>query len=388
MKWPSRRISESSEKSFGMFGRAAQLAAQGRDIIHLEVGCPSFDTPLHIKEATKKALDDGIVHYGDFAGTLTLRQALADKVRSYNGIDATPDNILVTNGLSHAAYAALTAGVDEGDEVILLEPFYPQHINKIEMAGGRIVTAPLDAADNYRLRADWIEERVTAKTRMIVLVNPANPVGRVFTRDELEGLAEIAIRHDLMVISDEVYDQILFDEHHHISIAALPGMWERTISMFAFTKVYAMDGWRLGYAVCDARFMPALLKVTMNDVTHVNVFAQEGALAAITGPQDCLDEMHAEDTRRRELVCRRLNQMPGITCPWPEGTIYAFPDVSALGQPSAQLAEDILEATGVAVEAGSFYGAAGEGHLRICFGAEPYERLEEAMDRLSTFFNR
>lgn len=388
MKWPSRRIADSSEKSFGMFGKAARLAAEGHDIIHLEVGRPSFDTPRHIKEATKKALDDGIVHYGEFAGTEKLRAALAEKVKTYNGIDASPDEILVTNGLSHAAYAALTAGVDDGDEVIMLEPFYPQHINKIEMAGGRIVNAPLDAAGNYRLRADWIEERVTPRTRMIVLVNPANPVGRVFTRDELDGLADIAIRHDLLVISDEVYDQIVYDDHRHISIATLPGMWERTITMFAFTKVYAMDGWRLGYAVCDRRFMPALLKVTMNDVTHVNVFAQEGAYVAITGPQDCLEEMHGVDARRRELVCQRLNQMPGVTCPWPEGTIYAFADVSALGVPSARLAEDILDTTGVAVEAGSFYGPAGEGHLRICFGAEPYERLEMAMDRLSTFFNR
>lgn len=388
MKWPADRIAKSSKKSFGMYDQAVELMARGKDLIHLEVGSPSFDTPAHIKEAAKKALDDGIVHYGEFPGTLRLREALAAKVGSYNGIDATADEILITNGLSHGANAAIMAGIDQGDEVILLEPYYPQHINKVEMAGGRVVMVPLDKDDNYRIRPDWIEDRLTARSRMIVLINPANPTGRVYTLEELRGLAELAVRHDLLVLSDEVYDQILYDGHRHTSIATLPGMKERTITLFAFTKVYAMDGWRLGYAVCDRKFMPALLKVTMNDITHVNVFAQEGAIAAITGPQDCLREMHEEDARKRGLVCQRLNQMPGITCPEPEGTIYAFPDVSALGLPSQRLATEILNETLVVVEAGSFYGPAGEGHLRICFGAESYDRVEEAMDRLSAFFNK
>ncbi|MDA5193962.1 pyridoxal phosphate-dependent aminotransferase [Govanella unica] len=388
MKWPARRISESSPKSFGMYEKAMGLVAEGKDVISLAVGMPFADTPVHIKEATKRALDAGQVHYSDFRGLPELREALAEKLRTYNKLDVTADNVLVTNGLTHASYASFMASIDPGDEVILLEPYYPQHVNKIEMAGGKVVMVPMDASDNFRLRADWIEAKITPQTRMIVIVNPANPTGRVFTRTELEELAEVAIRHDLLVMSDEVYDQILYDGREHISIGSLPGMAERTLSLFAFTKAYAMDGWRLGCAVVDKRFMPALMKITMNDVAHVNTFIQHGAVAALKGPQDCLDSMHAEDERKRALVLRALNQMAGVTCVPPEGTIYAFPNISATGRTSVDLANAILAEAHVVVEAGTFYGPAGEGHLRICFGAESYERIDEAMTRLGAFFGK
>ncbi len=388
MKWPADRISQSSPKSFGMYEKAIEYMAQGKDVIHLEVGRPNFDTPLHIKEAAKKALDDGIVHYGEFPGDHKLREAISGKLKEFNKLNVSPDEVLVTNGLTHAAYADIMAALDEGDEVILLEPYYPQHINKIELAGAKIVTAPLDRENGFQIDRTAIESRITDKTRMICIVNPANPTGRVFSLEELTIIADLAIEHDLLVISDEVYEQIVYDDHQHISIATLPGMWERTFSLFAYTKAFAMDGWRLGYAVCKQDFMPALLKITVNDVAHVNVFIQAGAYAAITGPQDCLAEMLAEDDRRRELVCRRLNEIEGIVCPPPEGTIYAFPDVSAIDKPSSQLAEEILAETYVVTEDGAFYGATGEGHLRVCFGAEPYDVIEQAMDRLQTYFQK
>lgn len=388
MKWPAKRISESSKKSFGMYEKAAKLMAEGIDVIHLEVGMPCFDTPQHIKDATKTSIDQGNVHYSDFRGVAHLREALAEKARRFNRIDVTADEIIVTNGLTHASYAAFMAAIDEGDEVILVEPYYPQHINKVELAGGKIVTAPLDRDDNYRIRADWIEEKITDKTRMIVLVNPANPTGRVFTREELQGVADLAIKHDLLVMSDEVYEYIIYDGREHVSIAALPGMKERTITMCAFTKAYAMDGWRIGYAIADKALMPALLKITMNDVAHVNTFIQDGAYAAVTGPQDCLAEMLAEDKRKRDMVCQRLNQMPGIVCPEPEGTIYAFPDITGTGKTAQDLADELLNEAHVVTESGAFYGPAGEGHLRICFGAESYERISEAMDRMGAYLNR
>ena len=388
MKWPADRISQSSPKSFGMYEKAMDLIAQGKSVIHLEVGRPNFDTPLHIKEATKKALDDGIVHYGDFYGELKLREALSEKLSEYNKIDADPDEIVITNGVTHAAYATFMAALDDGDEVILLEPYYPQHINKIELAGGKVITAPLDRENGFQVDQTAIESRITNKTRMICLVNPANPTGRVFSLGELTIIADLAIKHDLLVISDEVYEQIIYDGHQHISIGSLPGMSDRTFSLFAYTKAFAMDGWRLGYAVCKKEFMPALMKITVNDVAHVNVFIQEGAYAAITGPQDCLAEMLQEDARRRDLVCRRLNEIEGIVCPSPQGTIYAFPDVSTFGKPSLQIAEEILAQTHVVTEDGAFYGATGEGHLRICFGAEPYEIIEQAMDRLQAYFEK
>ena len=191
---------------------------------------------------------------------------------------------------------------------------------------------------------------------------------------------------NLFVVTDEVYEQITYDGHRHTSIASLPGMWERTFSLFAYTKAFAMDGWRLGYVACKKEYMAALMKITVNDVAHVNVFIQEGAYAALTGPQECLTEMLADDDRRRRLVCQHMNEMPGVICPPPEGTIYAFPNVSAFGKTSSEIADEILAETHVVTEDGTFYGAAGEGHLRICFGAEPYEIIEEAMNRLQSYF--
>lgn len=385
MRWPARRISGSSKKSLGMYFDAMALARQGIDVIHLEVGRPNFETPGHIKEAAKKALDAGLVHYGDTAGNPDFREALAAKLQRFNSITVDADEVLVTNGLTHAAYITCMAALDPGDEVIVLEPYYPQHLNKIELAGAVVVTAALEKSGNYRIDEQAIRSKITPRTRMINLVNPANPTGRVLRREELEILARIAIEHDLLVMSDEVYEYIVYDENRHISIASLPGMAERTISHFAFTKAYAMDGWRLGYLAASRRYIDALMKISLNDVTHVNVFIQEGGRAAVNGPQECLEEMLAEDCRRRDLVCRRLNALPGVRCAIPEGAIYAFPDVSGMGVPDARLAADLLQETHVAVEAGSFYGSAGAGHLRICFGSEPYERIEEAMDRIGGY---
>ncbi len=387
MRWPATRIAKSSKKSFGMYGEAVVLVQQGIDVIHLEVGRPSFDTPLHIKEATKTALDNGLVHYGEFAGDSGFRRTIANKLSVRNGIDVEPEEVLVTNGLTHAAFVTCMASLDPGDEVIVLEPYYPQHINKIELAGGVVVPVPLEKANGFSIRQQAIRDRISSRTRMIALVNPANPTGRVYSREELMLLSDLACEFDLLVMSDEVYEQIVYDNREHISIASLPGMAERTISHFAFTKAYAMDGWRLGYLAASRRFMDALLAISSSDVAHVNVFIQEGGRAALEGDQQCLLEMLAEDGRRRDLMCRRLNAMPGIVCPVPEGTIYAFPDISATGMSSAQLAHSILRETHVAVEAGGFYGMSGEGHLRMCFGAEPYERIEQAMDRLERFLS-
>ena len=386
MKWPADRIVQSSEKSFGMYEEALPLMAQGIDVIHLEVGMPSFDTPAHIKEACKAALDGGMVHYGDFLGNEPFRRALAEKLAARNGIRAAPNEVLVTSGLTHGAYITCMAALDPGDEVMLLSPYYPQHVNKIELAGGVVVTAPLDRSRDFALDGTAIRDRLSSRTRMIVLVNPANPTGRVYTREELQELAEIAIEHDLLVMSDEVYEQIVFDGARHVSIASLPGMWERTITLFAFTKAYAMDGWRMGYAAAPKRFIDAMLKISKNDIAHVNVFIQEGGRAAVSGSQAAVAEMVREDCRRRDLIVQRMNAMPGVRCPAPEGSIYAFPDISGTGWEDAALARALLKETSVCVEEGSFYGPEGAGHLRVCFGAESYERLEVAMDRMHAFF--
>lgn len=383
----ARRISETSKKSFGMYARAATMGAAGADLIHLELGKPIHDTPDHIKEATIAALRAGKVHYGDLQGELGFREALADKLHSFNRIHASPDEVLVVNGLTQASFAAFMALIDPGDEVILLEPYYPQHVGKIELAGGTCVTVPLDAERGFSIRGDWIEAAITNRTKMIVLVNPCNPTGRVYKREELEAVAAIALAHDLFVVSDEVYEYITFDRAEHVSIASLPGMRERTVSMFAFTKAYAMDGWRLGYIAADASLIPSLMKITANEVTHVNTFIQYGGLAAVTDGDAAVAEMVADDRVKRDQVVQALNQMPGVQCTLPEGTIYAFPDISETGWSSQALADAMLDRARVVVEAGSFYGRAGEGHLRVCFGSVTHAEIDEAMSRMSRFFN-
>ena len=381
----ARRVARTAPKDFGMVARAADAPG---DVVHLELGRPSHDTPERIKEATIRALRAGEVHYGDLQGLPALREALATDLRARLGIAAGPGNVLVTNGATHAAHAAFMALLDEGQEAILLSPHYPQHVSKIELAGGRAVLAPLDAEGGFAIRPEAVEAAVTERTRVIALVNPCNPTGRVHREDELRALAEVAVRHDLAVISDEVYERIVFDRARHISIAALPGMAERTVTVMAFTKSHAMDGWRLGFAVADDALMGPLMKVATTEVTHVNSFIQHGALEAVAGPPDALAAMVEDDRRRRDLVVGRLNQMPGVACPVPEGTIYAFPDIRGTGLASREAARRILDEARVAVEAGAFYGEAGEGRLRVCFGSQPDHRLEEAMDRLGRFFNR
>jgi aspartate aminotransferase len=386
MSFLAKRITHSPKKSYGMAGRAAALT--GEDYIHLELGRPIHDTPAFIKDATIKALLAGKVHYSDFRGLPALREALARKLQTFNGIQATPEQVLVTNGLTQASYAAFMTTIDPGDEVILLEPYYPQHVGKVALAGGVPVFAPLNAARNFSLDASLIEQHITAKTKAIVIVNPCNPTARVYTREELQELGELCRKHNLLVLADEVYENITFDGHQHVSIASLPGMAERTISMYAFTKAYAMDGWRLGYVTATQELVDGMMKITTSEVTHVNTFIQEGALAAILEGEAAVKAMVEDDRYKRDLVVRALQGMRGVRCEMPEGSIYAFPDISQTGWSSQDLADALLEQCHVVVEAGSFYGRAGEGHLRICFGSQSLPRLETAMKRMHEFFER
>jgi aspartate aminotransferase len=382
------RITATSEKSFGMVEKAAKMGGDTSDLIHLELGKPFADTPVHIKQATIDALLKGDVHYSDLQGTHSLRETLAAKLRARNHLKVEARDILVTNGLTHGSFAAIFALLDAGDEAILLAPYYPQHVGKIEMAGARAVIVDLDRGNDFSIDRSALSAAINSRTRMIVLVNPANPTGRVYSRAELQVVADLAIEHDLAVVSDEVYEEIVYDEAQHISIASLPGMQERTISLFAFTKSYAMDGWRIGYLAAPQSIMPALLKVTANDVTHVNTFIQAGAQAAIDGPPEVLKGLVAEDRAKRDIVVQALNRMRGVRCASPQGTIYAFPDISATGFKSQALADAILLQARVVVESGAFYGSAGEGHLRVCFGSESTERIEQAMQRLEKFFSQ
>jgi len=370
--------------SMNRYGLVRELMRKGVDIVNLDAGRPSFDTPLHIKEASKAALDQGVVHYGDLQGSLRLREALVKKLKNYNKIDVESNEVLITNGLTQASFSSLMAYLNEGDEVILFEPFYPQHIKKIELLGGKPVPVILKHEDGYKFDPKEVKRKITSKTRIIVLVNPVNPTGRVFSYEEISALADITIKNDLLLITDEVYEYTLYDGHKHISIASLPEMRERTISLYGFTKTYAMDGWRLGYVVAKDEILDNIKKIALQETAHPNVFAQDGAVAATEGPQDCVREMVSEYNRRRELLCKRLNAIPNISCKKPEGAMYAFSDFTAMNKSSNEIADELLKEAKVATNPGILFGPSCEGFLRLCFASTSYERIEEAMNRIES----
>ena len=381
---PANRMKTLAGSSMNRYGLVRELMRKGVDIVNLDAGRPSFDTPLHIKEASKAALDQGVVHYGDLQGSLRLREALVKKLKNYNKIDVESNEVLITNGLTQASFSSLMAYLNEGDEVILFEPFYPQHIKKIELLGGKPVPVILKHEDGYKFDPKEVERKITSKTRIIVLVNPVNPTGRVFSYEEISALADITIKNDLLLITDEVYEYTLYDGHKHISIASLPEMRERTISLYGFTKTYAMDGWRLGYVVAKDEILDNIKKIALQETAHPNVFAQDGAVAATEGPQDCVREMVSEYNRRRELLCKRLNAIPNISCKKPEGAMYAFPDFTAMNKSSNEIADELLKEAKVATNPGILFGPSCEGFLRLCFASTSYERIEEAMNRIES----
>ena len=381
---PANRMKTLAGSSMNRYGLVRELMRKGVDIVNLDAGRPSFDTPLHIKEASKAALDQGVVHYGDLQGSLRLREALVKKLKNYNKIDVESNEVLITNGLTQASFSSLMAYLNEGDEVILFEPFYPQHIKKIELLGGKPVPVILKHEDEYKFDPKEVERKITSKTRIIVLVNPVNPTGRVFSYEEISALADITIKNDLLLITDEVYEYTLYDGHKHISIASLPEMRERTISLYGFTKTYAMDGWRLGYVVAKDEILDNIKKIALQETAHPNVFAQDGAVAATEGPQDCVREMVSEYNRRRELLCKRLNAIPNISCKKPEGAMYAFSDFTAMNKSSNEIADELLKEAKVATNPGILFGPSCEGFLRLCFASTSYERIEEAMNRIES----
>ncbi len=273
----AKRMSTQPAQAFSNYEKAIELERSGVDIIKMGVGSPSFDTPANIKEATKRALDLGFVHYDEMAGLKEFRYALEEKLAKVNGIKADPDTqILVTSGLTLGAYAAIMALIDEGDELVNFDPGYTTHDKRVAFAGGKVAYASLKKSEHYLLNKHELEKAINPRTRAILWVDPHNPLGRVFSRSEIEIVAEVAKEHDLVVLSDETYEYFTYDGRKHISIASLPGMAERTVSLFTFTKAYAMDGWRLGYATGPEVIINEMKKVTTAAHTHVNTFIQKG----------------------------------------------------------------------------------------------------------------
>ena len=381
MRLADRMISIGTETAFEAAARARALEATGRSVIHLEIGEPDFDTPANVREAAKRALDTGQTHYPPFAGIPELRSAIAADTTARRGFAPDPANVFVTVGGKGVMYYAILALVNRGDEVIVPDPGYPIYESVTRFVGGVPVAIPIRQENQFRMDPDELASLVTDRTRLVVINSPANPTGGVLTRGDLERIAEIALRHDLAVLSDEIYSRILYDGEEHTSIAALPGMIERTIVLDGFSKTYAMTGWRLGYGIVPADLAPGFGRLLINSVSGATTFAQWGAVEALRGPQDDVGAMVAEFRARRDLVVDGLNAIPGLRCLRPAGAFYAFPEVAGTGLTGAELAERLLAEVGVSVLAGTAFGTVGTNHVRLSY-ANSRENLAEALRRI------
>ena len=380
----SRMGTIGTEGAFEVSARARALEVQGRSIVHLQIGEPDFDTPAHVREAAKRALDDGETHYPPFPGIPALREAIAADVTTRKGFSAGPAQVFVTVGGKGVMLYAILGLVDPGDEVLLPDPGYPIYESLTRFVGATPVPVPIRMTNDFRLDVDELAALVTSRTRLLVVNSPANPTGGVLPRGDLERIAELAIRHDLWVLTDEIYGRILYDGAEHVSIASLPGMAERTIVLDGFSKTFAMTGWRLGYAVVPPSLVETFGRLIINTISGATAFAQVGAVAALTGPQDDVDAMVVEFRARRDLIVDGLDAIPGFECRRPLGAFYAFPSVAGTGLSGAHLAERLLQEAGVCVLPGSAFGRYGDDHIRISY-ANSRENLSEALRRTRTF---
>ena len=361
--------------------KMTEMAQGMSDVISFALGEPDFDTPQHIKDAAVEALKQGYTRYTSNYGLIELREAISRKLKAEYGIDGEPGSeILVTAGAQQAVYTACQAFVDPGDEVLITDPCYHSYPRMIKLAEGVPVPVRLSEDRDFSLDGDKLKEKITPRTKMIVLNSPQNPTGAIISYSDLEDIAEVAIEHDFVVVSDEVYDKILYDDFQHRSIASIPEMRDRTITINGFSKTYAMTGWRIGYCAANSRLIKELVKIQAYSVTNANSVAQKAAVAALEGPQDCVREMVREFKRRRNFVIRRLSEIDGVRCRVPKGTFYVFPDTSRIKKPSTELAEYLLKESRIVTVPGAEYGASGEYHLRLSF-ATSMEKLSAGLDR-------
>jgi aspartate aminotransferase len=386
MRLAERMSRLGTETAFEVLARAKALEAQGREIIHLEIGEPDFDTPAHIKAAAVRALEEGWTHYTPAAGIPALREAIADYIRRTRGIPVGPENVVVVPGGKPIMFFAILALVEEGDEVIYPNPGFPIYESMIRFVGGRPVPLRLRMENEFRVDVEELARLITPRTRMLILNSPANPTGGVLTREDLEAIAELCLKHDLVVLSDEIYSRILY-EGEHISIASFPGMLERTIILDGFSKTYAMTGWRLGYGVMPEPLAEAVTRLMINSNSCTAAFTQIAGIAALTGPQDEVDRMVAAFRERREVMVEGLNRLPGFRCLKPKGAFYAFPNIEGTGMSSRELAHYLLEEAGVAVLSGTAFGEYGEGFLRLSF-ANSIENIQKALERIEKALQR
>jgi aspartate aminotransferase len=369
-----------TESAFEVLRRARALEAQGRSIIHLEIGEPDFPTPTHIVEAGKAALDQGFTHYGPTQGLPELRGSIASYVSRTRGIEVGPERVTVVPGGKPMMFFPMMALLEEGDEAIYPNPGFPIYESMIRFCGATPIPYPALSSEPL---IDLIQSKITSKTRLIVLNSPQNPTGGVIPAGDIRALADLVRDRDILILSDEIYSRIWFGEKP-LSIASLPGMLDKTIILDGFSKTYAMTGWRLGYGVLPAWLVEPVNLLIVNSTSCTASFTQRAGIAALEGPQDDADKMVAEFRRRRDAFCAGLNSLHGFRCPIPEGAFYAFPDITGTGRSSKELADGLLNEAGVACLSGAAFGEYGEGYLRFSI-ANSFENLMGAVERIRAF---
>ncbi|MFQ6095649.1 MAG: pyridoxal phosphate-dependent aminotransferase [Candidatus Bathyarchaeia archaeon] len=365
-----------------MAEKASEVAKTGRKVLHLEIGEPDFATPDYINEAAYKAIKNGFTHYTSSRGILELREAIANDLKRIQ-VEADPnEEIIVTSGSKHGIYCACLATLNPGDEVLVLSPTWPSHFTCIESAQAKPVEVP--CGDAFRLNEEALKERITSQSRMILLCSPNNPTGGVLSEEELRVISDIAEDHDLLILSDEIYNKIVYDGFKIRSMASFENVRDRVILVNGFSKSYAMTGWRLGYVFAAKIIIDVINKIIQSTTTCPASFVQKAGAAALRGHQECVTKMVEKYDCRRKFIVERLNEIPGIHCEMPKGAFYVFPDFSSLGMPSMDVAVKLLDEKGVCSTPGSVFGRYGEGHIRFSY-ANSYNIIAEAMEKTREF---
>lgn len=384
MKLAERMSRLGTETAFEVLAKAKALEAKGKSIVHLELGEPDFETPDFICQATIQAIQDGQTHYGPAAGSLELRSVIAEQIGRTRNLTVTPDQVVVTPGAKPIMFFVILALVNEGDEVIYPNPGFPIYESVIDFVGAKSVPLPLKEEKEFSFDLNDLKALINDKTKMIILNSPQNPTGGVLSQNDLEGIYELVKDREICILSDEVYEFILYEGKHQ-SIASFPGMQEKTIILHGYSKTYAMTGWRLGYGVMEAGLAAQIAKLQVNSNSCPNSFIQFGGIAALTGSQEQPQAMVAEFKRRRDIIVDGLNAIDGITCLRPRGAFYVFPNVTGLvektGKTTKQIADYLLNEAGVAALSGTAFGKYGEGYLRFSY-ANSVENIREALKRI------
>jgi len=371
-----------TETAFEVLAKAKALEKQGKDIVHLEIGEPDFDTPKNIKEAAIKALHAGYTHYTPSAGIPEFRETIAAYISRTRGIKAEADEVVVTPGAKPIMFFTVLALVNEGEEVMYPNPGFPIYESLINFVGAKPVPVHLEEENEFRLDPEFIKKNITKKTKLIILNYPENPTGGILPKEDLKVIADcIANRDDVFVLADEIYSRIIY-EGKHDSIAALPGMKDKTILLDGFSKTYAMTGWRLGYGVMRKDLAQKVAQLMTNSNSCTSAFTQMAGIEALNGLQTDSEKMVAEFKKRREVIVSGLNSIKGITCKKPHGAFYVFPNITGTGMDCRKLADHLMYNAGVAVLAGTSFGKYGEGYLRLSF-ANSVENIKKALERIA-----